>query len=139
MENSVQADIRKRKYTKLERTLALVVSGVIILTGLMAAFFIFRYISERDAPPKTYYDYQLRMWRAALEKSPKDPAIHTNIGYAYMKMGDEAKGLSYFNQALKLEKNFVPALYNIGMYHKKHGRKKEAISYLERVGKHAAK
>lgn len=139
MENSIQADIRRRKYTKVERMLVVLVSGLIILTGLIAAFFIFRYISERNAPPKTYYDYQLRVWRSALEKSPKDPAIHTNLGYVYMKMGNEAKGLSYFNQALKLEKNFVPALYNLGMYYKKHNRQKEAVSYLEKAGKHAVK
>src|SRR3990172_7323992 len=128
MENSIKADIRRRKYTKLERMLVVLVSGLIILTGLVAAFFIFRYISERNAPPKTYYDYQLRIWRLALEKAPKDPAIHTNIGYVYMKMGNEAKGLSYFNQALKLKKNFVPALYNIGMYYKKNSRKKKPLS-----------
>jgi len=137
MENTVKADTRKRKYTQQERMLAILVSALIIITGLAAAFFIFKYISERNAPPRTYYDYQLRIWRSMLEKSPKDPAVHTNLGYVYMKKGDEATGLSYFNQALKLDKNFVPALYNIGMYYKKHGRKEQAVSYLERAGKQA--
>ena len=139
MENSVKADIRRRKYTKQERVLAILVSALIVLTGLLAAFFMYKYISDQNAPPRTYYDYQLRVWRSMLERSPKDPAVHTNIGYAYMKMGDEAKGLSYFNQALALDKNFVPALYNLGMYYKKHGQKKQAISYLERAGKQAVK
>lgn len=139
MENTAKADTQARKYPQKERMLALLVSALIVVTGLAIAFFMYKYISEQNAPPKTYYDYQLRVWRSMLDKSPKDPAVHTNLGYVYMKIGDEAKGLSYFNGALKLDKNFVPALYNLGMYYKKQGRKSEAVSYLTKAGKQAVK
>lgn len=111
---------------------------LILALGAAAAFMLFAYMSQRGAPPKTYFDYQLRIHRETLRRKPKDPGAWTNVGYLYLKMGDDSRALTHFDKALALDKNFVGALYNKGMYFEKKGRDEEARPLLERAGKYAA-
>lgn len=136
MENtSIEHSSIRMKRTGRERFMIVLVSVLLIAVGVAAAFTLYTFISKRNAPPKTYYDYQLRTWKNALSNNPKDPNANTNVGYIYMKMGREAAGLRYFNTALRYDDKFVPALYNKGMYYKRNGQNDEAIKLLKQAGK----
>jgi len=63
----------------------------------------------------------------------------TNVGYIYMKMGNESKALTYFDRALSTDKKFVGALYNKGMLLYENGDDSEAVKLLSTAGKNAAK
>lgn len=121
---------RKRR---LEAWLSGVVIALLILFTIGFMLFIFKFFSQRQAPPRNYFDYQMRIWRLALEKDPKNPVIYTNIGYLYLKQNQPAQGLTYLNKALRLDPKFVPALYNLGVYYRKVGQTTLAIKYLTKA------
>ena len=134
---TIEYQINKARRTKKESLLAFLALLLIILIGAAAVLLIYRYVEQRNEPPKTYYDFQLQRWRAVLKQKPKDPGVHTNIGYIYLKMGKDSRALSYFNRALELEPKYVPALYNKGMHLKDTGDKEQAIIYLKKAAKNA--
>ncbi|KKK58819.1 hypothetical protein LCGC14_3040580, partial [marine sediment metagenome] len=104
--------------TRLETLLRVVLVLILIIVISLAGYFLLKFFQERNRPPRTYYEYQLAIWKNTLSRYPKSPDVHTNLGYVYLKMGEEARGLEYFNSALKIDKNFAPALYNLGLYHR---------------------
>ncbi len=121
--------------TRLEMLLRVALVLILIIVITAAGYFLLKFFQERNRPPRTYYEYQLAIWKNTLSRYPKSPDVHTNLGYVYLKMGEEARGLEYFNSALKIDKNFAPALYNLGLYHRKKGNYKPALKYLKKAGK----
>ncbi len=135
--NTSQQSTSKARKSGTERLLTFLVVAVILAVGIGAAAVAYLYVQDKNAPPKTYYDYMLRETRAELRIRPKDPGALTNVGYVYMKMGNVKRGLGYFYGAVMLNLNFVPALYNKGMHIKDAGDRGEAIKLLKAAGEHA--
>lgn len=127
---------RKRR---LESWLSLITITLLLILAAGFTLFILKFFTQRQAPPRNYFDYQMRIWRLALEKDPKNPVIYTNIGYLYLKADQPEQGLSYLKKALRLDPKFVPALYNVGVYYRKVGEINLAIRYLTLAGKLAVK
>ncbi len=136
---TIQHPNKKTRKSGTERLLTLLVVLAVLAVGVGMAVIGYRYIQERNAPATTYFDYMLRETRAELRRNPKDPAALTNVGYIYMKMGNERRGISYFDRALKINAKFVPALYNKGMHLKDTGDRDEAVKHLTTAGKNAVK
>lgn len=128
--------VRKRR---LESWLSFLAIVFLIVFALAFTLFMLKFFAQREAPPRNYFDYQMRIWRLALEKDPKNPVIYTNIGYLYLKSGETEQGLSYLNKALRLDPKFVPALYNLGVYYRKVGQVNLALKFLAKAGKLAVK
>jgi len=128
---AVRPSLAKKR--RLETWLSLIVIVLLILFTIAFMLFIFKFFSQREAPPRNYFDYQMRIWRLALEKDPKNPVIYTNIGYLYLKADQPEQGLSYLKKALSLDAKFVPALYNLGVYYRKAGQTTLAIKYLKKA------
>lgn len=56
-----------------------------------------------------------------------------NAGLSLYDQRDFINALSFFNQALELDPESIPALHNLGMVHEKMGSLDEALSLYERV------
>lgn len=130
---AVRPSLAKKR--RLEAWLSVVVIVLLILFTVAFMLFVFKFFSQREAPPRNYFDYQLRIWRLALEKDPKNPVTYTNIGYLYLKANQPEQGLTYLNKALRLDPKFVPALYNLGVYYHKSGQTALAIKYLNKAAR----
>lgn len=128
---------RRQRRATLEVRLRQAVILLIILIGVFSSYFIVRFFQERDRPPRTYYEYQLKAWTEALAKYPNSPDVLTNLGYIYLKMGRDNRGLGYLNSALKINSKFAPAYYNLGIYYRKKGDFKTAIPYLKKAAKYS--
>ncbi len=124
-----------RNMVQIETLLRVVLVLMLVLIVALAGYFLLKFFQERNRPPRTYYEYQLAIWKNSLERYPKSPDVHTNLGYIYLKMGEDAKGVGYLNSALKINKKFAPALYNLGLFHKKKGNNEEAVKFLTKAGK----
>lgn len=131
------AQHRIEKKGRLERRLRLAAIFLFILIIVSGTFLLVKFFQSRNAPPRTYFQYQLQIWQAMLEKNPKDPAVNTNIGYIYLKMGENRRALDYLEKALSLNPKFVPALYNLGIYYKKQGQSGKAVKLLESAAENA--
>ena len=138
MSNSA-APIERRleRKSRLEDRLkwAIVLLAVVIV--LAGSFMLVQFFQARNQPPRTYNDYQLRIWLTLLEKNPKDPAVLTNIAYIYLKMGQDGKALDYLQKALAIKPKFVPGLYNLGIYYKKQGQTDKAVKLLSQAAANA--
>ncbi len=58
-------------------------------------------------------------FRHALEITPEDPVVYTNLGNALQKDGRPEEAIAAFNLALAADPDFVEAHYNLGMAHHK--------------------
>ncbi len=70
----------------------------------------------------------------AIQKKPA-PDLHTRRGVCRHGMKDDAGAKSDFEAALKLDPNFAPAHYYLGMHYKAAGKTKEAEAELEQAVK----
>ena len=123
--------------TRLETSLRWTLLLIVILIMVGAGYFVLRVFQERSAPPRNYYDFQLRLWKDTLAKNPKSPDVHTTIGYLYLKKGDTRRGLGYLKSALKLDAKFTPALYNLGVHYKDVKDYDRALDYLGKAAQYS--
>jgi tetratricopeptide (TPR) repeat protein len=49
-----------------------------------------------------------------LKLHPADKRVHSQMGFYYRSIGDDATALRHFTEAVKLDKNYAPAYNNIG-------------------------
>lgn len=80
------------------------------------------------------HDQAITAFRRALELDISAPAeAWLNIGNACTRLRREADAQTAFEQALRLDPRYVPALYNLGLLHEEHGRLQEALAAFERI------
>lgn len=58
---------------------------------------------------------QLAIAQERLKKSPENPAVITNLGWAYFQKGDYNRALLYYKQAVDKDSKYFPAHLNLGM------------------------
>ncbi len=75
--------------------------------------------------------------RDVLYATPHYPL--SNLGIAYYRKGDYAKSLDYYKEALKIQPDFVNALYGIGRTYLAMNQGSLALRYLERAVQQAPK
>ncbi len=66
-------------------------------------------------------------------KKQASPDAHTRRGVCRHELKDEAGAKSDYDDALKIDANFAPAHYYLGMYFKAAGKKKEAKASFNKV------
>lgn len=60
------------------------------------------------------YGAAVGYYRAAIKNEPKNPALYNKLGIAYLQYGNHKEARKEFNQAIKLNPQFVDALNNLG-------------------------
>lgn len=103
--------------------------GIAIVISL--GVFIYKYFAVQSAPPRTYFDFQLRIWQQVVEKDPKNALGHANLGFVYLQMKKYDQAIDAFKTALKYDPKNVTALYNLGITNYELGKKKLAIENLK--------
>ncbi|MDQ3279231.1 MAG: tetratricopeptide repeat protein [Bacteroidota bacterium] len=58
--------------------------------------------------------YAVDLLKKAIERKNDDPAIYVALGDAYRKQHNSSEGYKAYRDALNLNANYAPALYNIG-------------------------
>lgn len=61
-----------------------------------------------------------------LKLHPSDKRAHSQMGFYYRSVGDDAAALRHFSEAVKLDKNYAPAYNNIGYSNLRMGRYADA-------------
>jgi Flp pilus assembly protein TadD len=64
---------------------------------------------------------------------PEDPRLHTQIANLYARVGDDQRALAQFREALKLDKDYKPAIEGAGEAAFRMGDFRTAQSYLTRA------
>ena len=77
--------------------------------------------------------------RAAVTASPTSAGAHCNLAWGYYGQKQFAEAIKEFQEALKLDANWVDAHYGLGLALKASGEKKEAIAEFEKASSLAAK
>lgn len=70
---------------------------------------------------------------AALERAPKHPLNHINLGSLYLRGGELSKSKQYLDGALREKSNFTAAIFLLSQVEIQQGNIKEAISSVERA------
>lgn len=79
------------------------------------------------------WDLSRRTYLTARKRDPRSPAIATGLGRVALLSGDMAQAETAFMEALELEKNYPPALYNLGVMHSMtQGHGGQAAEYFRR-------
>ena len=63
------------------------------------------------------WDLARRMYFEAQKRDPRSPVAATGLGRVALLEGNQAQAETFFMQALEIDKNFPPALYNLGVLH----------------------
>lgn len=66
-------------------------------------------------------------------KYQKIPGYWNLIANCHLNQGSERKALLFYNKALELDKNFIPALNNIGVMYSRQGQDQKALVAFERA------
>lgn len=61
------------------------------------------------------YDAAISLFRYALIKSPDDPKILTDLGYAYLKKNDYQRAVQYLERAKSIDPTYAKAYLYLGM------------------------
>lgn len=69
----------------------------------------------------------------AIEMNPKASGAYTNLGVAYLKKGQQTKGLVAMKKAVEVNKNDGFAWFNLGSYYAERNRTREARTPLEKA------
>ncbi|OQY09415.1 MAG: hypothetical protein B6I28_03110 [Fusobacteriia bacterium 4572_132] len=75
----------------------------------------------------------LESFKKAYEINPKNVLTVRSIGLAYLKLGDNERGVKYLNEALKIDKDDEKSLYNLAILNYENENYKKAKEYLEGI------
>lgn len=70
---------------------------------------------------------------ANFNKYQKIPAYWNLIANCHLNEGSERKALLFYNKSLELDKNYIPALNNIGVMYSRQGQDQKALVAFERA------
>lgn len=100
---------------------------ILLLFVVVVAVIIGTYVMRAREAPQTYNALQLRIWREAVGKDPKNPDFHANLGYIYFRMGSNSQALDELDKAIAIDKKHVTSHYYRGLLEKKQGDEDKAI------------
>lgn len=79
--------------------------------------------------------FQLRPLYEQLKKNPMDKQIYNNLGDIYFKSGNMDNARLMFDFAIRIDSNYVPALFNLGVIEAKGKNLEKSVVFLEKVYK----
>lgn len=70
----------------------------------------------------------------ALSVSPiHEPAVYNSLGVAYLKNGKVNKAIENYQNSLRLQSDYVPALNNMAIVHSRKGELDQSLAFLKRL------
>lgn len=81
----------------------------------------------------TVYATPLGLWRDAAAACPTNPRAHLNLGEQLSRAGRLREAIACFEAALRLQPDYVTALYNLGTALVSDGRPRAALAPLQRA------
>jgi tetratricopeptide (TPR) repeat protein len=111
----------------------------IIVLAVLIVFFLALLIrgmfqAERRTP-RTSVERELIYWQSRVKANPKDARAHDGLGTVFFTEGNYYEALREYKLAIKYDKNFHQARYNMAITYEKLGRKNEALKLLKEVQK----
>jgi len=76
-------------------------------------------------------------YRAALDREPDNPHLHTSLGWSYFLQHRDGEAQRELQHALELDANHSTALYNLGWLAAHRGEEAQALEYFRRGGTEA--
>ncbi|OLE31571.1 MAG: hypothetical protein AUI36_29580 [Cyanobacteria bacterium 13_1_40CM_2_61_4] len=83
-------------------------------------------------------DEALALYKAALSLSPSDAATHSAIAKVYLRLKEDDRAVSEFQEAIRLNPGLPEPYYHLAQYFARKGRKDEAQKFSEAFAKKAA-
>lgn len=79
--------------------------------------------------------YAVQLLKKAIERKSEDPAIFVALGDAYRKQNNSSEGYKAYRDALNLNANYAPALYNMGDIFLSQKNREMYLNYFDRAVK----
>jgi tetratricopeptide (TPR) repeat protein len=79
--------------------------------------------------------YAVDLLKKAIERKNDDPALYVSLGDAYRKQHNSSDGYKAYRDALNLNSNYAPALYNIGDIFLSQKNREMYLNYFDRTVK----
>lgn len=89
--------------------------------------------SARSYEQNKNYSHAITDYKKALEKDPRNYLIMNSLANALIKTGAYEESIGYSKDALNYQKNYIPALINLGIAHVQSGNMTEGETYLTRA------
>ena len=89
--------------------------------------------SARSNEYNKNYSQTVTDYKKALEKDPRNYLIMNSLASALIKTGAFEEAIRYSRDALNYQKNYIPALINLGIAHIQNGNMTEGETYLTRA------
>jgi tetratricopeptide (TPR) repeat protein len=89
--------------------------------------------SARSYENDKHYSQAITDYKKALEKDPRNYLIMNSLASALIKTGAFEESIGYSRDALNYQKNYVPALINLGIAYTQKGNITEGETYLTRA------
>lgn len=70
-----------------------------------------------------------------MPKSPRDPALHHELGTILLQLGNEQLGVGWFHSALRHDPDYLPAHKSLADYYERVGDRERAATHRERAAK----
>ena len=85
------------------------------------------YAEEKNFPEAINY------FQKSLQLNPNSPYTHTQLGLVYEQANKPGNAAKQYKEALRLDSDFIPANYNLGILMFKKGMRVEAKQYFQKV------
>jgi Tfp pilus assembly protein PilF len=89
--------------------------------------------SARSYEQNKNYSQAIIDYKKALDKDPRNYLIMNSLASALIKTGAFEESIRYSRGALNYQKNYIPALINLGIAHIQNGNMTEGETYLTRA------
>ena len=82
---------------------------------------------------KGHYDKAADLFQKIVKERPRSAEARNNLGFVYLKQGKYNMAEREFNEALKIDGDFVLAYYNLACLYTRKGLDVEAMIYLKKA------
>lgn len=79
--------------------------------------------------------YAVELLKKAIDREKEDPALYVALGDAYRKQHNSSEGYKAYRDALNLNGNYAPALYNMGDIFLSQKNREMYLNYFDRTVK----
>lgn len=99
----------------------------LLLIGLLL---LYSYLTFKQ---NTLWGEPLTFYKKNLKYLPQNSNLYTNLGNAYMKIGNKKEAIKMFKKAVKLDSKNAVAYNNLGVSYSKIGKSLEAITFYKKA------
>lgn len=105
-----------------------VAKGLLATVLVVAAFYSVATVQRNMA-----WKNELSLWLDAVKKEPEGATPHSQLGVAYIEIGDMAKALAQFQIALRINPEYPDAYTNMGLLYYKMNQVDKALEYFHKA------